>query len=253
MTHAEIFAGISGFGLAADAIGWKTLFQVDSMAFARSILRKNYKDIKKYGKVEYFQEKEIEEYRGSVDVVSAGFPCQPFSNAGNQRGEQDPRFEWHHLLRILQGIKPRFFVGENVAGLVEMEGGRIFESICSDLENEGFEVQSFLIPAYAVGRNHIRRRIWIIAYPKCAGQKGWIKQNKQELLEGTPAWNKVCKAHEDQDKFISKPELLRGYDGFPARLDKDRIEVLGNSIVPYIAYELFAAIDTYDKVIKGIL
>ena len=103
-------------------------------------------------------------YIGRIDIITGGFPCQPFSHAGKRKGTSDNRWLWPEMLTTVRILKPAFVVGENVAGLVSMENGKTLDRILSDLENEGYSVESFIIPACAVGAWHRRDRIWIVAH-----------------------------------------------------------------------------------------
>ena len=104
------------------------------------------------------------EYRGRIDIISGGFPCQPFSMAGKRKGTEDERYLWHEMLRAIQEIKPKFVIAENVFGITNIDGGMVFEQVCLDLEAEGYEVQPFIIPAAAKNAPHRRDRVWFVAY-----------------------------------------------------------------------------------------
>jgi DNA (cytosine-5)-methyltransferase 1 len=158
MRHASFFSGIGGFDLAAEWMGWENVFMVEKDPWCQRILRKNFKNVEIYGDIKEFNG---EDYSGSIDIVSGGFPCQPFSNAGKRKGESDDRYLWPEYLRVIREIQPTYVVGENVAGLVTMEDGKTLDRILTDLEDEGYTVESFLIPACGVGAWHRRERIWI--------------------------------------------------------------------------------------------
>ena len=161
MRHGSLFSGIGGFDLAAQWMGWDNIFQVEYDEWCQKILTKNFPNVKKYRDIKEFNGTK---YRGAVDIISGGFPCQPFSHAGKRQGEADDRYLWPEMLRVIREVKPAFVVGENVAGLVSMENGKTLEGIFSDLENEGYQTESFIIPACGVGAWHRRDRIWILAY-----------------------------------------------------------------------------------------
>ena len=161
MKHGSLFSGIGGFDLAAEWMGWENIFQVEIDPFCQKVLNKNFPNVKRYGDI-----KEFKGERGSVDILTGGFPCQPFSTAGKRKGESDDRYLWPEYIRIIREIKPTYVVGENVAGLVSMEDGKTLEGIFTDLEGEGYTVESFIIPACGVGAWHRRDRIWICAYSR---------------------------------------------------------------------------------------
>jgi DNA (cytosine-5)-methyltransferase 1 len=161
MTHAGLFSGIGGFSLAAQWMGWTNIFEVELDPFCRQVLHKNFPDSQLFEDVCTFDGLP---FRGRIDVLSGGFPCQPFSAAGKGLGTADPRALWPQFRRIISECQPRFVVGENVRGLLSNGGGLAFEAVCADLEAEGYEVQPFLLPAASVGAPHKRDRFWFVAH-----------------------------------------------------------------------------------------
>ena len=164
MNHASLFSGIGGFDLAAKWIGWDNIFQVEKDPWCQSILVKHFPNTERYLDIKEFNG---EKYRGSVDVISGGFPCQPFSVAGKQKGKTDDRYLWPEMLRVIREIQPTWIVGENVPGIISMA----LDQVCTDLENEGYTVQAFIIPAASVNAIHKRDRVWILANNANAGLK----------------------------------------------------------------------------------
>lgn len=164
MKHGSLFSGIGGFDLAAEWMGWENIFHCEIAEFPRKILKYHfpnsicYEDIKKT---------DFTKHRGEIDIISGGFPCQPYSNAGKRKGKDDDRHLWPEMLRVIREIQPRFVVGENVAGLLSWNNGMVFHEIITDLENEGYETQAFLIPACATNAPHRRDRIWFVAHARC--------------------------------------------------------------------------------------
>ena len=159
MKHGSLFSGVGGFDLAAEWMGWENIFQVEWDEYCQKVLAKNFPNVKRYGDI-----KEFKGESGSVDILTGGFPCQPFSTAGKRKGESDDRYLWPEYIRVIREIKPAYVVGENVAGLASMEDGKTLEGIFLDLEGEGYEVESFIIPACSIGMWHRRNRLWIIAH-----------------------------------------------------------------------------------------
>ena len=157
MNHASLFSGIGGFDLAAEWADIENVFNVELNAFCDKVLRKNFPDVMRYYDIKEFRAKE---YKGAIDILSGGFPCQPFSIAGKRAGKEDDRYLWPEMLRIIQEIEPTWIIGENVPGIVNME----LDEVLADLESENYETQSFNIPACGVNAWHRRYRIWIIAY-----------------------------------------------------------------------------------------
>jgi len=161
MTHASLFSGIGGFDLAAEWMGWTNVFNCEWEEFPRTILKHHFPNAKQYGDVRDLQ---ATEYRGRVDVLSGGFPCQPYSVAGKRQGKNDERHLWPEMLRVIRECTPTWVVGENVRGLASWNDGLVFEEVCTDLEASGYSVQPIILPACAVNAPHRRDRVWFIAY-----------------------------------------------------------------------------------------
>lgn len=157
----DLFSGIGGFSLAAHWLGWQTVAFVEKDEFCQKVLRKNFEDIPIYDDIITFSG---ESFRRKIDIITGGFPCQPFSQAGKQLGASDERYLFPEMLRVIREVEPTYVVAENVRGLLGIESGNTYEEICSSLENLGYEVQSFIIPACAVNAPHRRDRVWIIAH-----------------------------------------------------------------------------------------
>ena len=194
MKHGSLFSGIGGFDLAAEWMGWQNIFHCEIGEFPRKILKHHfpnsicYEDIKKT---------DFRKHRGEVDIISGGFPCQPYSNAGKRRGKEDDRHLWPEMLRVIREIQPRFVVGENVAGLLSWNNGMVFHEIITDLENEGYETQAFLIPACATNAPHRRDRIWFVAYSSSNG-----RNKRGETINGREI-NKFQNRDKIRDKITS--------------------------------------------------
>jgi DNA (cytosine-5)-methyltransferase 1 len=154
----DLFSGIGGFSLGMEATNRiKTIAFVEKDKFCQKVLNKNFKNIP--------IEEDIRNVKGSnytADIVSGGFPCQPFSVAGKRRGKDDDRYLWDETIRVVAETKPKYFVGENVEGIINISNGTVLQQIQQDLEKEGFQVQCLVIPASGVGAWHQRKRVWII-------------------------------------------------------------------------------------------
>ena len=160
MNHGSLFSGIGGFDLAAEWMGWHNEFHCEWMPFPRKVLHHYWPNSKSY---EDITKTDFSIHRGSIDILTGGFPCQPYSSAGKRLGKEDERHLWPHMLRAISEIKPTYVVGENVRGLTNWNGGMVFEEVCVDLESQGYEVQPILLPACSVGAPHRRDRIWFVA------------------------------------------------------------------------------------------
>jgi len=165
LSHGSLFSGIGGFDLAAEWMGWENIFHCEWNDFGKRILNYYWPKAISYDDI---TKTDFTIHRGTIDVLTGGFPCQPYSTAGKRLGKADERHLWPEMLRAIREIKPRYIVGENVYGLVNWNGGMVFNEVQADLENEGYEVQPVILPACAVNAPHRRERIWFVAYSdKC--------------------------------------------------------------------------------------
>jgi DNA (cytosine-5)-methyltransferase 1 len=161
----DLFSGLGGFSLGLERTGkFKTVAFCEIDKYCTLLLQKHWKGVKIYEDVRKINKEQFDtdgiEY---PDIITGGFPCQPFSIAGKQKGTGDDRHLWPEMFRIIKTFKPKFVIGENVKGLINIQDGVVFETVCTDLESEGYEVQAFNIPAAGVGAPHRRERIWILA------------------------------------------------------------------------------------------
>jgi DNA-cytosine methyltransferase len=161
----DLFSGIGGFSLGLESTGYfKTIAFVEKDKFCRQVLQKNFNNIP--------IEEDIRNVRGSnyaADVVTGGFPCQPFSVAGKRKGTADDRYLWDETIRVITECKPKWFIGENVEGLININNGMVLRQVQTDLEDQGFQVQCIIIPASGIGAWHQRKRIWIVGYSEHNG------------------------------------------------------------------------------------
>lgn len=178
----DLFSGIGGFSLGLESTGgFETVQFVEYDKWCQKILAKNFPNVPITG--------DIKDYEGQrADVVTGGFPCQPFSVAGKRKGTEDNRHLWPEMLRVIKASKPRWVIGENVRNLTSIQEGMVFEQVCTDLENEGYEVESFIIPAAAVNAPHQRYRVWIVGYSKHNGPQDRCKETRGEKRESEQGW-----------------------------------------------------------------
>lgn len=196
MTHGSLFSGIGGFDLAARWAGWDNLFNCEIDLFCRTVLKYHFPDAEQYGDI---KTTDFTVWRDRIDVLSGGFPCQPFSQAGKRKGTEDDRYLWPEMLGVIRSVRPRWVVGENVLGIVNWSKGLVFEQVCSDLEAEGYEVQPFVIPACGVNAPHRRYRTWFVARFMensgslgCCGQEFLRQQPGRTATVGTSAIRIPC-------------------------------------------------------------
>jgi len=161
LRHGSLFSGIGGFDLAAEWMGWENVFHCEWNPFGQKVLKHHFPKAISYNDI---TQTDFNVHRGRIDIISGGFPCQPYSSAGKRLGKEDERHLWPEMLRAIREIQPRWVLGENVLGLVNWNGGLVFEEVQADLEAQGYEVQPFILPACAVNAPHVRQRVWFCAY-----------------------------------------------------------------------------------------
>jgi len=185
MNHASLFSGIGGFDLAAEWMGWTNVLHCERDPFCQRVLKYHFPNAKTYNDVKTF---DGTEWQGRVDILTGGFPCQPYSSAGKRLGKDDERHLWPQMCRIISEVAPGYVVGENVRGLLNWNGGVVFEEVCADLEAMGYEVWTGILPAAGVGAPHRRDRIWWVAtnsnnYRTMRRPKGDARQSGAQRLQ----------------------------------------------------------------------
>lgn len=255
LSHGSLFSGIGGFDLAAQWMGWKNIFQVEKDDWCRKVLAKNFPKTERFADIKDFTG---HEYTNRIDVISGGFPCQPFSVAGQRKGKDDDRYLWEEMLRVIATIKPTYVVGENVTGII----GLALDTVLFDLEAHGYTTETFIIPACSKNAWHRRDRVWIIAYDcsrykreylnsgqgECKSVNEWDNKKEKRSSNSIPfsgnITNDRIKEREYSINWEVEPELDRMVYGLSQKLDRTRrIEALGNAIVPQVALELFKAVE----------
>lgn len=161
-THLSLFSGIGGLDIAAEAAGFVTVGQCEWADYPTMVLEKHWPNVPRWRDIRTLTKESFYARAGirTVDVISGGFPCQPFSLSGRRRGKNDDRYLWPEMLRVIQELRPSWVVGENVAGIVSLA----LDQVLSDLENQGYETRAFIIPACGVDAPHRRDRVAIVAY-----------------------------------------------------------------------------------------
>lgn len=279
MKHGSLFSGIGGFDLAAEWMGWENVFHCEWNPFGQKVLKHYWPNAESF---EDITKTDFTKYANKIDILTGGFPCQPYSMAGKRKGKEDERHLWPEMLRAIREIKPKYIVGENVFGLLNWNGGLVFDEVHTDLEFEGYEVQAVVIPAAAVNAPHGRDRVWFVAtntnrngFDKCNGndeintskggkyafndidqttmhtnstmRKGeYIGQKGKREFDGSNSGNGI----NNFQNFPTQSPICGGDDGIPTELDgitfpkwrNESIKAYGNAIVPQVAYEIFKAI-----------
>ena len=199
----DLFSGIGGFSLGLESTGYfETIGFVEKDEFCQKVLKKNFNNIPIESEV-----RNVKGDRYKADIITGGFPCQPFSVAGKRRGTEDDRYLWDETIRVIRECKPRWFIGENVEGIINIQEGVVFRQVCDDLEKEGFEVQCVVIPASGIGAWHQRKRVWILAYSK---HNGSHRSKGNETIKSSDQSKEWLFIRDDQDVPNSIGKLSDG-------------------------------------------
>ena len=177
MRHGALFNGIGGFQLAAHWCGIKNIWHSEINEFCNNVIAMRFPESRNLGDIKNV----TKETAGSVDIISGGFPCQPFSIAGKRKGKEDDRYLWKEMFRVICELKPTWVIGENVTGIINM----VLDEVLADLESENYETQTFIIPACSIGAWHRRNRIWIISYNEESSSRRLSILERNKRQEGT--------------------------------------------------------------------
>lgn len=177
LRHLDLFSGIGGFALGLEWVGgFETVAFCDNEPFAQELLKKRWPNVPIYEDVRTINEKEL----GRIDIITGGFPCQPWSLAGARKGAEDDRDLWPEMVSLIEKLQPKWVIGENVRGFINEPLG--LQRTLSDLESIGYQAIPYIIPASGVGAFHRRERVWIIANPRGDG-KPIVRRESRELKQ----------------------------------------------------------------------
>jgi DNA (cytosine-5)-methyltransferase 1 len=279
LTHFSLFSGIGGIDLAAEWAGFTTVGQVEWADYPTKVLEKHWPDVPRWRDIRSVTAEDFYNRTGlrTVDLISGGFPCQPFSVAGKQKGKRDDRYLWPEMLRVIREIKPSWVLGENVPGILQIAG----KTVCEDLEREGYAVAVFNFEAAAVGAPHRRDRVFFVVNTDNQGLQGRNSEVMRECASewfvgkgSTPVANTSCKLREwdrrARDRRSEPPNSgwwavesdvggvasrlsywLDGYWRVEPNIPRvatgvknrvDRLKCLGNAVVPQQVYPILKAI-----------
>lgn len=273
LTHFSLFTGIGGIDLAAEWAGFETVGQCEFADYPTRVLEKHWPDVPRWRDIRTVTKEGFYEKTGlrTVDLISGGFPCQPFSVAGKQRGKEDDRYLWPEMLRVIEEIRPTWVLGENVAGIVRMA----LDQVLFELENKGYTALPFIIPACSVDAPHRRERVFIIAHSNNTRNRAQeLRANRNRQTENerrekqsqlgvsglckdvADAKSTECKRHwtkpgRSQDGLTNggwwavEPDVGRVANGIPNRVD--RVKCLGNAVVPQQVHPILKAIAEIEK------
>lgn len=263
MTHLSLCSGIGGLDLAAEWAGFETIAQCEIDEYASKVLAKNFPGVVNLHDIRTVDARLLAEHGiGQPTVISAGFPCQPYSLAGKGRGDRDERDLWGEVARVLGEIKPRWFVGENTPGLFARSNQRFFRRVLDDLTALGYSVGWGMWGACNVGAPHRRERVFIVANSNSNGRSCLYddiqKRCSKNNLSATPlkdVWSEIS-THKEIGRIYGilwdTPEpymrIVRDDNGISEGVD--RLRCLGNAVVPAQAYPIFKAI--YDEEMREI-
>ena len=239
LKHVDLCSGIGGFALGFQWAGLSdpVLF-CDVDPFCRKVLAKNFPGVALSEDVKELAS-DAKRLVPDCDVLTAGYPCQPFSTSGERKGEEDERHIWPYIRSIVSEKRPSWCVFENVSGHVTLGLDRVL----SDLEEEGYTTESFIIPASAVGAYHRRDRVWIVAYSPSERLKG--QRTFRQPFRSSESFFREASGFIDAFQRKDLPFLCGSHDGLSTRMDRNnekRLHALGNAIVPQIAYRIGLAI-----------
>lgn len=249
LTHLSLFSGIGGLDLAAEWAGFETVGQCEWADFPTKVLEKHWPTVPRWRDIRTLTKESFYEHTGlrTVDIISGGFPCQPFSKAGHRRGKADDRYLWPEMLRVIEELRPVWVVGENVANINNLA----LDDVLSDLEGAGYETRAYMVPARGVGALHQRYRFAILAHaygdgrvPRTGGPPAEGRDHEQINPTG-PKGEIPCGG----GYWKLEPGVGRVADGVSDWVD--RIRCLGNAVVPQQFYPFFKYIHDIEEELHG--
>lgn len=253
MRHLDLFSGIGGFALAAQWMGWQTVAFCEREKYARRVLEQHWPGVPIIDDITQWPSERI-----GCDIITGGFPCQPFSSAGLKRGKQDDRFLWPAMLAVIERERPAWVVGENVAGIIHMA----LDQVLFDLEAINYTARPLVIPACAVDAPHRRDRVWIVGHSNIARKSNGAIHDETSIMQNVGRnsngygevqnWsfpkqklNAPRNCQKISPQWPVEPPVGRVADGIPNRTH--RIKGLGNAIVPQVAYEIFNHLEAFSQ------
>lgn len=257
MNALSLFTGIMGIDIACEWVGIETIAMCERDEFCQKVIRKKRPHIPLYDDVCTLTKRGLELDGidcNSIGLIHGGYPCQPFSAVGQRKGEEDDRHLWPEVKRLLEEIRPRWFVGENVAGHISMG----LDQVLTDLESIDYTAEPIVIPACAIGTFHRRDRVFILAHANGIMRKA-PKIQTSISIKGLPQkpkqWEQFQFINNGNNDYVFRQEdqslLCRTDDGIPRELDEPRLKAVGNAVNPYQIYPILAAIKQIDDMMKG--
>jgi len=246
MKHLDLFSGIGGFALAAKWAGIETVAFCEIEEFPRKVLNKNFPEVPIHRDI---RELDGSEYEG-IDIITGGYPCQPFSVAGKRAGTKDARHLWPEMLRVIAQARPSWVVCENVTGHVTLG----VDKVLTDMASQGYSGRPFVIPACAKGAKHRRDRLWLVFHANsadavrsdgpCREDIHTEERSTAENVKERNFWLSELEPREVTPRASTYTNSLRELDGIPDWVDRNK--ALGNAIVPQVAYEILKGIRDHE-------
>lgn len=239
MIVGDLFSGIGGFSLAAHWMGWRTAWFSEVDPYACRVLAHHWPDVPNLGDIRAVDWTTVQ----PVDVVTAGFPCQPHSVAGKRLASADERDLFDEVIRCLRVVRPHVATLENVPGLLTSESGRFFGRVLGQLAKIGYDAEWQVLSAKDVGADHERKRVWIVAYPECAGRQGLVTNDRISCGARAAHAKPLHRAAFTRRTMVGNRRLVRDSDGLSVAMERRRLHALGNTIVPQCALEIFRRVE----------
>tara|TARA_B100000686_G_scaffold100887_1_gene108100 strand:+ start:169 stop:1215 length:1047 start_codon:yes stop_codon:yes gene_type:complete len=218
----DLFSGIGGFSLGMEATKRiSTVAFCEKDEYCRKVLKKHWSNTQRYIDI-----RDIDGTKISADIISGGFPCQSFSVAGKRKGTEDNRYLWPQMLRVITEVKPRWVIGENVQGIININNGLVLRQVQTDLEAQGFQVQCFLIPASGIGAWHKRNRVWILGYSEHNGSstakiKGGNFETAARSSQGEKATRKFKRTGRSlYNEYVPNSNLSRSLKKYSSSINR---------------------------------
>lgn len=247
LTHGSLFSGIGGFDLAAEWMGWENMFHCEWNEFGKRVLNYYWPKAISYGDI---TKTDFTIWRGRIDVLSGGFPCQDASiakqNGDGQQGLQGKRTGlFYEMVRAIEEIRPKYIIAENVANILKTNGGQDFTAILTELSGLGYNAEWRVCRASEIGAPHHRARVYLVAYPNSVRLSesqsffSYVGEEKTQV-----SWEFVGTTIQTLrgGMWKSEPPVLCLDDGLPSKLYKESIKAYGNAIVPQVALQIFKTI-----------
>ena len=199
LKHLDLFSGIGGFSLGLESAGLvETVAFCDYEKFCQQVLKKHWPQVPIYGDVKELTHERLKaDGINNIDIITGGYPCQPFSVAGSQKGEQDPRHVWPEMFRLIQELRPAFVIGENVSGHIKLG----LDTVLENLESEGYNARTFSISAASIGANHKRERVWTLAYSNDKGIRARFGRSNYDYEKKGRVWSFDRRRSESDDEW----------------------------------------------------